>query len=213
VTEPELIAASDPALSLSPAPAAEVDALMARLGLDPGGRYFCLCVRRWPEVRKKAPLFAAAADYVKARYGLTPLLLSVNEKQDSGATEAVRALVKTECVCVREALPTAEMLGLMARMELVMAMRLHVLIFAASRAVPLCGVSYDPKVAAFLDSIGQKACVDYAALERPEQLQAAVDEAMQTDRETLRQRTEQARALESRNADTARNLLGRMRNA
>ena len=209
VERPELILAADPALRLDPAPPAAVDTVMRELGLDPAGRYFCLCVRRWPEIRHKAPLFAAAADYVHEAYGLTPLLLTVNEKQDAGATEAVRALVKTPCVSVRKMLDTPEMIGLLERMELVMAMRLHVLIFAAARGVPLAGVSYDPKVAAFLDDIAQSAYVDYAALERPEQLRAVIDAAAGTDRAALAEHTARMRALEGRNLETVRRLLGR----
>ena len=50
--------------------------------------------------------------------------------------------------------------------------------------------------------------VDYDALETPEQLFALVDAAVQTDRETLRASTERIRAIERRNQETARRLLG-----
>jgi len=40
-------------------------------------------------------------------------------------------------------------------MEVVVAMRLHALIFAASRGKPLVGISYNEKVSSFLEYIGQ----------------------------------------------------------
>ena len=40
-------------------------------------------------------------------------------------------------------------------MSLVIAMRLHTLIFAAGQGVPIVGVVYDPKVSGVLDYLGQ----------------------------------------------------------
>ena len=209
VTAPEITVASDPALSLAPAGDAAVDRLMRRLGLDPDGRYLCFSLRRWSGVGDKLALFAAAADYAWETYGLRPLLLSVNQLQDEQTTARFHALVRAPCALVQQSMETEEMVGLIGRMTAVLAMRLHVLIFAASRGVPLAAVSYDPKVASFLDYLSQTNYVDYDALETPEQLFALVDAAVQTDRETLRASTERIRAIERRNPETARRLLGR----
>jgi polysaccharide pyruvyl transferase CsaB len=211
VTAPEVTVASDPALSLRPAPDAEVDRLMRKLGLDPAGRYLCFSLRRWSGVGDKLELFAAAADYAWETYGLQPLLLSVNQLQDEQATERFYAKVQAPCALVQESLDTEEMVGLIGRMTAVLAMRLHVLIFAASRGVPLAAVSYDPKVASFLDYLGQTNYVDYAALARPEQLYALIDAAAAADRETLRASTERIRAIERRNPETAKRLLEQRR--
>ncbi|OGB87437.1 hypothetical protein A3J44_00135 [candidate division WOR-1 bacterium RIFCSPHIGHO2_02_FULL_45_12] len=48
-----------------------------------------------------------------------------------------------------------EMLAIIANLDLLIGMRLHSLIFAAQNAVPMLGLSYDPKVAAFMKSIDQ----------------------------------------------------------
>ena len=60
VTAPEMTLASDPALRLSPASDAEVDALLRESGADPGGRYVCFALRRWPGFNEKAEAFARA---------------------------------------------------------------------------------------------------------------------------------------------------------
>ena len=209
VTKPEITVASDPALSLPAAPAGETDRLMRRLGLEPDGRYLCLTLRRWPGIQDKLELFAAAADYAWEKYGLQPVLLSVNPIQDDRTTERIRERIHAPCQLVREPLDTAAMVGLIGRMQAVLAMRLHVLIFAASRAVPLAAVSYDPKVAAFLDYLAQTNYVDYDALTDKAQLFALVDAAATADRETLRRATERIMEIERRNMETARRLLER----
>lgn len=209
VTKPEITVASDPALSLPAAPAGETDRLMRRLGLEPDGRYLCLTLRHWPGIQDKLELFAAAADYAWEKYGLQPVLLSVNPVQDDRTTERIRERIHAPCLLVREPLDTAGMVGLIGRMRAVLAMRLHVLIFAASRAVPLAAVSYDPKVAAFLDYLAQTNYVDYDALTDKEQLFALIDAAATADRETLRSATERIMEIERRNMETARRLLER----
>ena len=207
VRRPDIAVAAEPALSLAASGDAELDALFEKLGLDPKGRYFCVCVRRWPGMEQKRELFAAAADYAHARYGLTPLILSVNPRQDVESAEQVYALVQTPAALVTAPLEVPELIGFLARMEALLAMRLHALIFAASRAVPLIGVSYDPKVASFLDYIDQNNYIDFAELSEPEQLYAMIDAALQMDRPALEAATERLRAVERRNVETARRLL------
>ena len=73
--------------------------------------------------------------------------------------------------------------------------------------MPLAAVSYDPKVASFLDYLSQRNYVEYEALASPEQLYALIDAAMRMDRTALDDATERIRAIESRNPETARRLL------
>ena len=70
--------------------------------------------------------------------------------------------VKVPCRMLPNAGNGSLICGIMARMELVVSMRLHALIFASGQGVPVVGVSYDPKVSSFLDYLGQQ---DYVMLE------------------------------------------------
>lgn len=48
-----------------------------------------------------------------------------------------------------------KMMGIISRMDLIIGMRLHSLIFSAAFGVPMYGIIYDPKVKNFLDRMGQ----------------------------------------------------------
>ena len=207
VTRPEILVTSDPALFLKSAPGPEVDRAMEQLGLEPQGRYFGICVRRWPGMEEKAPLFAAAADYAYETYGMQPVLLTVNSDQDEPITARVRALVRVPCAQASGQIPLETMIGLIGRMRGVVAMRLHALIFAASQSVPMAAVSYDPKVASFLDDLSLSHYLDIAELHTAEQLYALVDAVACADTDALRAATERVMAMESRNVETARRLL------
>ena len=54
-----------------------------------------------------------------------------------------------------EAFTAAQTIGILSRMQVVVSMRLHGLIFSASQGVPLVGIVYDQKVSSFLSYIGQ----------------------------------------------------------
>jgi polysaccharide pyruvyl transferase CsaB len=55
VKQPQIIIASDPAMTLPPAGEDEVDAFLLAHGIDPGGRYIGFCLRCWPGFRERPP--------------------------------------------------------------------------------------------------------------------------------------------------------------
>ena len=108
---------------------------------------------------------------------------------------------------VREPLTSGVAIGLMSRMTVVIAMRLHGLVFAASRGVPLIGVDYDPKVTAFLRYAGQEMYVPFLSMSE-DILRDYIDRAVEIsgDREQLRENVRKLAEMERRNVDTARRL-------
>lgn len=207
VTAPEIVVSSDPALALFPADDERVDGLMAENGLDPKGRYVCFSVRKWDGIDRKAKVFAAAADHCSA-LGAIPLFVHINRPEDAAATSLVRSLMKTPSFLVDE-LPDASLtIGLMSRMAAVVSMRLHGLIFAASTGTPVVGVSYDPKVTAFLDSVDEQLCVPFDEV-TAERLCDLVEQAVArgTDSQARRQTMERLKAAEKTNLAYAKKLL------
>ena len=156
VTKPEIVLASDPALTLQRADEADIDRMMEQSGLAPHGAYLGICLRDWPGFAEKAPMFAAAVRYARSEHGLTPVFFSINHRSDGAAADQVVRYLENKPCILRQPLSTELTLGLMSRMRAVISMRLHGLIFAAGQGVPLVGVVYDPKVSAFLSYMGQE---------------------------------------------------------
>ena len=206
VTRPEIAVASDPALTLRPAAAAEIDEKMRLLGLDPAGDYLCFCLRSWPGWEEKLDCFARAADYAYKTHGLTPVFLSVNILNDSDAAEAVAGRISAPRHIITESMPASLTVGIISRMRAVVSVRLHGLIFAAGQGVPVAGVSYDPKVSAFLDAVGQDNYVSPEGLTE-EKLTTLIDRALCADRQALRDAAGRLRERESLNTRTAEKLL------
>ena len=210
VTKPEIILASDPALTLPSAPAEEVDAALEAAGAAPGGKYICFALRLWPGFGEKAGVFAAAARHAHEAYGLTPVFLPINHLDDGQAAALVaEKLGDTPHVLLPGPMSSALVIGLMSRMQVVVSMRLHGLIFAAGQGVPLIGVSYDPKVTAFLRCV-DAGCVPLEGLEEGELCRLIDGAAARSgDAAALEENVRKLRAIEHRSMETAARLMGK----
>lgn len=208
VTKPKMLVSSDPALTLSPAASDRVDAEFEKYGLDPHGKYVCFSVRKWTDFEEKAPAFAVAAEHVRSSLGLEPVFILINRREDSAATEAVLSLMDYRANVISEPMDSNMTIGVLSRMRAVVSMRLHGLIFAASSGVPVVGVSYDPKVSAFLGSVGEMSCIPYEELDNLK-LESMIDKAAECYDDSSRRSETVNRliAAEKLNGSLAKELL------
>lgn len=208
VTRPRVVLSADPTVILPAAPPQVVDGILESEGLDPNGRYIGFTLRPWPGFEEKAPIFAAAADYARETYGLTPVFLPIERRLDVGAAEKAAAFMKGPCHILRDTGSSAHTIGLFSRMQVTVSMRLHALVFAAGQGVPLVGVVYDQKISSFLSYIGQDLFTDLDAL-TAEGLKAHIDAACARigDTQFLSGGVERLRQVEQRNSETAAELL------
>jgi polysaccharide pyruvyl transferase CsaB len=211
ITKPEILLSADPTVILPAAEGEVVDGLMECQGLDPHGRYICFSLRPWPGYEEKAPVFGALADYAWEKYGLAPVFLPIEPRLDTNAARlAARHVKKAPCHIVEQTGSSAHTIGLFSRMQVVVSMRLHALVFAAGQGVPLVGVVYDQKISSFLSYIGQDLYCGLADATL-ETLSAYVDAACARigDEAFLSGSVERLRAVENVNSQTAQKLLER----
>ena len=208
VTRPKIILSADPTVILPAAPPQVVDGILESEGLSPDGRYIGFTLRPWPGFEEKAHIFAAAADYAYETYGLTPVFLPIERRLDVGAAEKAAAFLKAPYHISPETGSSAHTIGLFARMQVTVSMRLHALVFAAGQGVPLVGVVYDQKISSFLSYIGQDLFTDLSELTE-EGLKAHIDAACARIGDTvfLSGGVDRLRQVERRNSETAARLL------
>lgn len=206
VTKPKIVLASDPALILKPAEDAKVDELFNKHNIPLDGAYVCYGLRRWQNFEQKAEAVAKSAVHAYEKHGLTPLFISINHANDSDASRLViERLGDIPYYNIEEALPTELSLGIMERMKLVVSMRLHGLIFAAGVGTAVVGISYDPKVTAFMRCV-ESSCEVLEDLSA-EILCEHIDLELEKGTSHAKERVKRLRDLESKNTDLARELL------
>lgn len=204
VTEPEIHVTADPAL-LTVRSDERAVRYLERNGLDPDGKYAMFVLRPWEDARQKLDAICAAAEYVWKVHGLMPVFLCLEPNRDADITRQAAAIVKVPCKILSPATDGGEICGVIARMGLVVSMRLHALIFACGQQTQVVAISYDPKVSGFMNYLGSPNCVDLADVTE-EKLKALIDSALSTD-DGYADRTGKLRQLSRENGRLAGKLL------
>jgi polysaccharide pyruvyl transferase WcaK-like protein len=107
-------------------------------------------VREWPAAKEFPRELAKLCDHLRRTHGLEILFLLMQPEVDRAATERVRQYMEEPSFLLDVPCTPQEMMAVLGRAKLCLAMRLHTLIFAARMAVPALGLIYDPKVESFL---------------------------------------------------------------
>jgi polysaccharide pyruvyl transferase CsaB len=136
---------ADLAFLATPAPQAGVRGLLAGAGLDAASPRIGLVVRDWPGLLAPGSLGAVVGQFARemsVAVAVLPFDLRRDAVASAAASEAAGGRVVT-------ASTPEQLMALVGAMDLVVAARLHALIFATAVAVPAVGIAYDPKVTAF----------------------------------------------------------------
>jgi len=179
VKKPLAVVTADPAFSLERAEDKTTDAIFAREGLDPDKSYFAVSVRSW----KKADSdfykkIAELCDYINEKYNMTAMFIPMQKSVDLEANSEIARNMKSEYVTIGGFYSVSELLGVISRTKLVIGMRLHILIYAATANVPVFGLSYDPKIDSVLSYLCQhyKESVEDANLDK---MKRGIDDIME----------------------------------
>ncbi len=172
-------------------------------------------LRRLPGGNEDGRVLQAAAIIGRAcgEIGLRPLLIPLQSPRDFDLAQAAAAEMATSSAIVAPPLRAREILALMASCRLVIAMRLHALIFAALCTVPLVALSYDPKVDGLMEHLGLAPAMSMDRLDADQLRRAIVDVWGNRDelREALVARAANLRLRALRNVEIAVSLLPRGR--
>jgi len=106
-------------------------------------------VRNWKSGSHFKPI-AEALDAVAAD-GWNVLLVPAHFPEDAEASRTVLSLMSSKPLFIDRCLTAREFLALTSIADKVLSMRLHGLICAMAAGTPMVGISYDPKVDAFME--------------------------------------------------------------
>lgn len=190
VAEPEPQVTADMAFLLRAAPDEQADAVLAQIGLSGDQRLLGISVRAWGEHTDYLHEVARATGAICAETGLQPVLLPLHPAQDLPVARRLAESLEPQAVILPTMVRPSIVLALLCRMSLLLGMRLHALVFAALAGVPLVGLSYDPKVDALLDSLGEPPLGPLSTLHADEIVAAAM--ATWQEREDRKARLERA---------------------
>lgn len=212
INKPEIEPTADPVHAIHQVETDQGKDILARHGVTVGEKpLVCISVREWGNVEHFKNVVAQAADRIAEEFNATVIFLPMQYPEDVRTAEAVAERTRHKAVILPEEYNTSQLLSIVGNMDLLISIRLHALIFAGVMGVPMIGISYDPKVDRFLESVGEQAVgnVDDIDLEK---LMAQVHLKWK-DREGFSQQNEQLfddlRHLAMHNAELAYSVIGR----
>ena len=157
ITRPKIFCTADPVLAIKPVPLEIGEEILSHHALKKSdGKFIGVAIRHWMDWGRFQTEIAAALDKIIEETGAKIIFIPMKFPEDIRSAVMTAELMKEKCLVFEEEFSTQEILSLVGCMDLLIGVRLHALIFAGVMNVPLLGISYDPKIERFLDSIGEK---------------------------------------------------------
>ena len=156
ITRPKIFCTADPVLAIKPASLDIGKKILARYSVTSDGKFIGVAIRHWIDWENFRNELATALDRLTLETGAKIIFLPMKFPEDIRAAQSTAALMKSAVTVLNEEFSTQEILSLVGCMDVLIGVRLHALIFAGVMNVPMLGISYDPKIERFLDSIGEK---------------------------------------------------------
>lgn len=155
IDKPRITVTADPALTIEAAKDSEIDRVFINEGIGLSGPFIGFSVREWGDYARYGDAIAQVADYMTQKYGIKAVFIPMHFPGDLIVIENIVSKMKEKGYIIRNRYNGNFVLGIIKRMELLVGMRLHALIFAASTGIPVIGLEYEQKVGGFLKYIGQ----------------------------------------------------------
>ncbi len=192
VQRPPRLLTADPVLLLEPEP------------VTPQEKVIVVAVREWPSQHDYLRQVVLACQRL-VQDGFQIVLIPFHYKRDLVVSQRLAEAIGPGASCSAQPQNSRELLRDLAQAQVVVAMRLHALIMGAICQRPLVGISYDPKVDGFLQTVGQPLAGSTADLkaERLYQLVRDAYERREEITQSLATSLQELRALAKENAAIA----------
>jgi polysaccharide pyruvyl transferase CsaB len=203
VVRPPLLVTADPVFSLVPDVQEEQMAGRIAANISNGKPLVGVSVRRWPALDGYQPRLARVLDKLSEQ-GYQILFIPMAYPDDISECNLVASLMQHDARVLEKYMTSSEHLAFISRLDLMIGMRLHALVFAASRGVPFAGISYDPKIDSFLKYFGQLPLTG-----SPEDMASTLERLLKDERikDELRQKSQELRQMADKNAVLALSLV------
>jgi polysaccharide pyruvyl transferase CsaB len=189
VNNPEITVTADPALGLVPADPQEIQQVFINEEIPSDHTLAGFSIRKWAGYERYSPIIAQAADYIEEKYNVKSVFVPLHFPSDLSVAEDIASKMKHTPFIIRNMYDIDKTLGIIKKLDMVLGMRLHALIYAVSLSVPVIGLIYDPKVQGFLEYVGQPSAGNVANLEF-ENLKQLIDKVW-NNRETISRQLEE----------------------
>lgn len=156
VAKPPIYVTADPVLAMHPVDKHFGRQILRNYDYEGASPLIGISAREWRDWSHYKNVLAQMADQLCTTYGARVVFLPMQYPEDLTVSRKIAQRMKSPCVVLEEEFTTYELLSLVGNLDMLIGIRLHALIFAAVMQVPMIGISYDPKVDRFLETLGDR---------------------------------------------------------
>lgn len=169
ISKPKVLVTADSAFTVIGSAASSTRDILQTLGIVEGYNYVGFSLRKYPgheklEHEAYEDVISRLADHMAEEFGIVPVLIPMQHPADVPILENVSDRMKNRSILIKDKLDVYDTYKIIGRMNMVIGMRLHALVFAAGAGVPVLGLVYDPKIQGFLEYINQPSAGDVRSL-------------------------------------------------
>ena len=147
----DVLVTADPVFSMQPAEPKLAKQLWTQLGIPEDAKTLGISLRTVSS--NAAERLAELFDGICRDTGYVPVFLCMQPAVDRKSAQSVMMQMHTKAYLLPDQVSTQAVMSAVGNMELVISMRLHALIFAATVGTPVMGFDYDPKVVSLLRTL------------------------------------------------------------
>lgn len=152
VDKPEIHVTSDPAFTLKSVSDKRVSEILENEQIPTDKKIVGVSVRNWNGYNGEEYVekIAKTCDRL-VRENKTVLLIPMQFPRDVAISKRLIGYMTEKAYILKNGYSPTEMLGIIGKVDVMLSMRLHTLIFAGVKRVPMVGIAYHPKVKYYLD--------------------------------------------------------------
>lgn len=169
----DMLITADPVFLLEPGTAQRGWEILKKAGAEKKP-FFAVSIRPWKDSAFEAKI-AEICDEIVRKYNLNAVFITMQPGADDEVSRRTAARMKEPSTVLSGSMTPSDMMAVIGESEFIISMRLHSLIFAARSETPAIGISYDPKLDAYIKMLGQPSAGSIESLDVSDVLTKAED--------------------------------------
>ncbi|AOY74832.1 polysaccharide pyruvyl transferase CsaB [Clostridium formicaceticum] len=181
----DIMVTADIALGLEMVDDRRIEKIFRQEEMDLTKKWVGISIREWKGQTSYKEVIAQTADYLISR-NYKVVFIPMQFPSDINTSQEIADRMKTVPKIITKQYHPREMIGMISKLDLLLGMRLHSLVFSAIAEVPMVGLEYDTKITSFLKLTGQKSGGNVESLDMIN-LWTAIDSVIENRGEYIQQ--------------------------
>ncbi len=154
VENKKVLVTADPVFTLNPSDDSRIDEILRGEDIASTDRLIGVSIRQWENNELLIETIKEASREIYKAYGYRFLLIPMHYPEDLNiSNEIINGDNRDYIYVLKNKYSVEEIMGVIRRLDLIVAMRLHSLIYAATQGIPIVGLVYDPKLTGLLKTL------------------------------------------------------------